>query len=109
MPRYYFHVRWPGRKDDDPTGMWLADDAAARSRLILRLCCCRSRRAPATAITLSTPIVQPQSRRRRKSRRSRRLCLNLQGRFGLFVSALKIPFPRNGDFGSKRPVRMRCR
>jgi hypothetical protein len=35
--------------------------------------------------------------------------LNLQGRFGLFVSALKIPFPRNGDFGSKRPVRMRCR
>ncbi len=28
--------------------------------------------------------------------------LNLQGRFGLFVSALKIPFPRNGDFGSKR-------
>ena len=23
MPRYYFHVRWPGRKDDDPTGMWL--------------------------------------------------------------------------------------
>ena len=35
--------------------------------------------------------------------------LNLQGRFGLFVSALKIPFPRNKDFGSKRPVRMRCR
>ena len=32
-----------------------------------------------------------------------------RGRFGLFVSALKIPFPRNGDFGSKRPVRMRCR
>ena len=30
MPRYYFHVRWPGRKDDDPTGMWLADDAMAR-------------------------------------------------------------------------------
>jgi hypothetical protein len=30
MPRYYFHVRWPGRKDDDPTGMWLADDATAR-------------------------------------------------------------------------------
>jgi hypothetical protein len=29
-------------------------------------------------------------------------------RFGRFVSALKIPFPRNGDFGSKRPVRMRC-
>ena len=30
MPRYYFHVRWPGRKDDDPTGMWLADDPTAR-------------------------------------------------------------------------------
>jgi hypothetical protein len=30
MPRYYFHVRWPGRKDDDPTGMLLADDAMAR-------------------------------------------------------------------------------
>ena len=28
--------------------------------------------------------------------------LNLQGRFGLFVSALKIPFPGNRDFGSKR-------
>jgi hypothetical protein len=28
--------------------------------------------------------------------------LNLQSRFGLFVSALKIPFPGNGDFGSKR-------
>ena len=28
--RYYFHVRWPGRKDDDPTGMWLADDPTAR-------------------------------------------------------------------------------
>jgi hypothetical protein len=24
--------------------------------------------------------------------------LNLQGRFGLFVSALKIPFPGNGNF-----------
>ena len=24
------HVRWPGRKDDDPTGMWLADDPTAR-------------------------------------------------------------------------------
>jgi len=23
--------------------------------------------------------------------------------FGLFVSALEIPFPGNGDFGSKRP------
>jgi hypothetical protein len=33
--------------------------------------------------------------------------LNLRSRFGLFVSALKIPFPGNGDFGSKRPVRMR--
>jgi hypothetical protein len=22
--------RWPGRKDDDPTGMWLADDPTAR-------------------------------------------------------------------------------
>jgi hypothetical protein len=30
MPRYYFHVRWPGRKEDDPTGMWLADDPTAR-------------------------------------------------------------------------------
>jgi len=30
MPRYYFDVRWPGRKDDDQTGMVLADDAAAR-------------------------------------------------------------------------------
>jgi len=30
MPRYYFQFRWPGRKDDDPTGMWLAEDAAAR-------------------------------------------------------------------------------
>ena len=30
LPRYYFHVRWPGRKDDDPTGMWLADDPTAR-------------------------------------------------------------------------------
>ena len=29
-----------------------------------RMCCCRSRRAPATAITLSTPIVRPQSLRR---------------------------------------------
>ena len=29
--------------------------------------------------------------------------LNLRSRFGLFVSALKIPFPGNGDFGSKRP------
>ena len=29
MARYY-HVRWPGRKDDDPTGMWLADDGVAR-------------------------------------------------------------------------------
>ena len=32
--------------------------------------------------------------------------MDLQGYFGLFVSALKISFPRNGDFGSKRPVRM---
>src|SRR5580704_9666659 len=31
--------------------------------------------------------------------------LNLHSRFGRFVSALKIPFPRTGDFGSKRPVR----
>jgi hypothetical protein len=30
IPRYYFHVRWPVRKDDDPTGMWLADDPTAR-------------------------------------------------------------------------------
>jgi len=30
MPRYYFDVRWPDRKDDDETGMVLADDAAAR-------------------------------------------------------------------------------
>jgi hypothetical protein len=29
--------------------------------------------------------------------------LNLRSRFGLFVSALKIPFLGNGDFGSKRP------
>jgi hypothetical protein len=28
--------------------------------------------------------------------------LNLYSRFGRFVSALKIPFPGNGDFGSKR-------
>ena len=28
--------------------------------------------------------------------------LNLHSRFGRFVSALKIPFPGNGDFGSKR-------
>jgi hypothetical protein len=28
--------------------------------------------------------------------------LNLPSRFGLFVSALKIPFPGNRDFGSKR-------
>jgi hypothetical protein len=28
--------------------------------------------------------------------------LNLHSRFGCFVSALKIPFPGNGDFGSKR-------
>jgi hypothetical protein len=34
---------------------------------------------------------------------------HLQGRFGLFVSALEIPFPSNGDLGSKRPVRVRCR
>jgi len=26
--------------------------------------------------------------------------LNLHRRFGRFLSALKIPFPRNGDFGS---------
>src|ERR1700735_1699861 len=31
-----------------------------------------------------------------------RRSLNLHSRFGPFVSALKIPFPRNGDFGSKR-------
>ncbi len=30
MLRYYFDVRWPDRKDDDQTGMVLADDAAAR-------------------------------------------------------------------------------
>jgi hypothetical protein len=29
--------------------------------------------------------------------------LNLPGRFGRFVSAFEIPFPGNGDFGSKRP------
>jgi hypothetical protein len=29
-----------------------------------------------------------------------RASLNLRGRFGLSVSALKIPFPGNGDFGS---------
>ena len=28
--------------------------------------------------------------------------MNLPSRFGLFVSALKIPFPGNRDFGSKR-------
>jgi hypothetical protein len=28
--------------------------------------------------------------------------LNLHSRFARFVSALKIPFPGNGDFGSKR-------
>jgi hypothetical protein len=28
--------------------------------------------------------------------------LNLHSRFGRFVSVLKIPFPGNGDFGSKR-------
>jgi hypothetical protein len=28
--------------------------------------------------------------------------LNYYSRFGRFVSALKIPFPGNGDFGSKR-------
>ena len=28
--------------------------------------------------------------------------LNLYSRFGRFVSALKIPFPGNGDLGSKR-------
>jgi hypothetical protein len=28
--------------------------------------------------------------------------LNRHSRFGCFVSALKIPFPGNGDFGSKR-------
>ena len=27
---------------------------------------------------------------------------NLHSRFGRFVSALKIPFPGNGDFGSTR-------
>ncbi len=27
--------------------------------------------------------------------------LNLQGRFGLFVSAPKIPFPRNGEIGAE--------
>jgi hypothetical protein len=26
--------------------------------------------------------------------------LNLRARFGLFISALKIPFPGNGDFSS---------
>ena len=39
-----------------------------------RMCCCQSTRAPATAITPSTPIVRPQSRRWRKLRRSRRPC-----------------------------------
>ena len=29
--------------------------------------------------------------------------LNLRSRFGLFVSGLNIPFPGNGDCGSKRP------
>jgi hypothetical protein len=33
--------------------------------------------------------------------------LNPYGRFGRFVSALKIPFPGNGDFGSIDAVRMR--
>jgi len=33
-----------------------------------------------------------------------RASLNLRGRFGLSVSALKIPFPGNGDFGSKSIV-----
>ena len=30
MPRYHFHIRWTDRKNDDETGMLLADDAAAR-------------------------------------------------------------------------------
>jgi hypothetical protein len=29
--------------------------------------------------------------------------LNHPSGFGPFVSAVKIPFPGNGDFGSKRP------
>jgi hypothetical protein len=28
--------------------------------------------------------------------------LNLRGHLGVFVSAHEIPFPGNGDFGSKR-------
>jgi hypothetical protein len=30
MPRYHFHIRWTDRKNDDETGMLLADDAVAR-------------------------------------------------------------------------------
>src|SRR5262249_57192163 len=39
-----------------------------------RMCCCRSKRAPTTAITPSKPIVRPRSRRQRKSIHSRRPC-----------------------------------
>ena len=65
----------------------------------------RSRSDVEAGIGASTACAAPNAGLLSEVLSLQRRPLNLRSRFGRFVSALKIPFPRNGDFGSKRPVR----